>query len=52
MAVHVYALTSEEVIGQLTNLHNMFGMTIWVTEFACQVRVSRPSCLAIDRITL
>ena len=54
MAAHVYHTDAGSVIDYLTGLHNMFGMTLWVTEWACQVRrnLSPPSCLAIDRITL
>jgi len=36
MAAHCYATTSQEVIDYLTGLHDTFGMSIWVTEFACQ----------------
>lgn len=54
MAAHIYATTPQEVINYLTGLHKMFGMSIWVTEFACQVRcnLSSPSCMAIDRVIL
>lgn len=38
MAAHIYATTAQEVIDYLTDLHTTFGMSIWVTEFACQVR--------------
>ena len=53
MAVHCYATDPQTVINYLTDLHNTFGMTIWVTEFACEVRynLSPSSFFAIDRIT-
>ena len=38
MAAHIYATDSQKVIDYLTDLHNTFGMNIWVTEFACHVR--------------
>ena len=39
MAAHIYATDSQTVINYLTDLHNTFGMSIWVTEFACEVRL-------------
>ena len=42
MAAHIYATDSQSVIDYLTDLHNTFGMSIWVTEFACHVRFLSP----------
>jgi len=36
MAAHSYATSAQETIDYLTDLHNTYGMSIWVTEFACQ----------------
>lgn len=54
MAAHIYTTDAQTLITYLTNLHNEFGLDIWVTEFACQVRcnLSPPSYLAIDRSLL
>ena len=38
MAAHIYATDAQKAIDYLTKLHDTFGMTIWVTEFACEVR--------------
>lgn len=36
MALHYYGIDSQGMIEYLTNMHNIFHMDIWVTEFACQ----------------
>lgn len=38
MAAHHYSTDPQDMIQYLSGLHDEFGMDIWVTEFACQVR--------------
>ncbi|KAG8830337.1 hypothetical protein FRC17_005023 [Serendipita sp. 399] len=35
MAIHWYGKSLEDMKNYLTNFHNTFGRTVWVTEFAC-----------------
>jgi len=44
MAAHIYATDSQKVIDYLTDLHNTFGMSIWVTEFACHSFIGDQPC--------
>jgi hypothetical protein len=44
MAAHVYETDAQSVIDYLTDLHNTFGMNIWVTEFACQSFTGKAQC--------
>lgn len=44
MAAHIYATDSQKVIDYLTDLHTTFGMSIWVTEFACETFIGGPKC--------
>jgi hypothetical protein len=44
MAAHIYATDAQDVITYLTQLHDTFGMSIWVTEFACHSFIGKPPC--------
>jgi hypothetical protein len=44
MAAHCYATDPQTVINYLTDLHTTFGMTIWVTEFACESFTGGAQC--------
>jgi len=44
MAAHIYATDSQKVIDYLTDLHTTFGMSIWVTEFACETFIGGNQC--------
>lgn len=41
VAVHYYDVTAAGLIAYVKDFHTTFGYDIWVTEYACQVRVSR-----------
>jgi len=43
-AVHYYDVSADGMIKFLEDLHNTFGMDMWVTEFACQNFNGGPQC--------
>jgi hypothetical protein len=51
MAIHYYGTQASAFEAYVTKFHDLFGITIWVTEFACQVSIE-PNSTSISLINV